>query len=706
MPFPPFARRSGALAFATAALSAVCTQGAAAIEPTANVIEYYNASLNHFFITAYPDEAAMLDQGVVVKGWTRTGVTWSAWANAGDSVTAVPVCRFFGTPGEGPNSHFYTADASECALVQQNPGWTFEAIAFYIDVPQLGACKAGTTPVYRSFYPGADVTQSNHRFLPDMTMFEHMAGSSILEGLVMCSPLSSAQVQADAIRLLEQSTFGPNDTLLAHVQSIGTQAFLNEQFAAPASQYPPFKYVPAGQQATFCPTDPDPQCPRDYYSLFLLQNGFFQNALSANDQLRQRVAFALSQILVTSGTDINLVYGMAKYQQIFLDNAFGNYEDILTKVTLSAVMGDYLNMVNNDKPANGVSPNENYAREIMQLFSIGVSELNQDGTLILDAGGAPIPTYDQGAAIEGFAHVFTGWTYPVLPGIPARKHNPKNFLGDMAPVDSNHDKGAKTLLNGVTLPAGQSIQSDLTNAIHNIFMHHNVGPFIGKQLIQKLVTGDPTPQYVSRVAAAFNNNGQGVRGDMKAVINVILTDPEARGAIKFDPGYGKLREPVLFMAAAARALNTASDGVYFQQQSTQLGQRLFYPASVFNYYPPTYVLPGTVALAPEFAIQNSSTAINRYNFANTLSFGTIAPLATLPGAIGTKPDWTALSALAGNPNALLDKLNALLLHGTMPAAMRASIVPAINAIAATDALTRAKTAFYLVVTSPQYQVER
>ena len=706
MPFPPFPRTTRALAFAAAALSVVYAQGAAAIEPTANVIEYYNVSLNLFLATAYPDEAAKLDQGFGGKGWTRTGVTWNAWANPGDSSTAVPVCRFSGAPGTVPYSHFYTADADECAVVKQDPAWTFDSIAFYIDVPQKGTCKAGTTPVYQSFYPGAGASLSHQRFLPDLTMFERGAGSSILDGLVMCSPLSSAQVQADAVRLLEQSTFGPNDTLLAHVQSIGTQAFLNEQFAVPASQYPVFKYVPAGQQAMFCATDPDPQCARDYYSLFLLQNGFFQNALSANDQLRQRVAFALSQILVTSGTDINLAYGMATYQQIFLDNAFGNYEDVLTKVTLSSVMGDYLNMVNNDKPANGVSPNENYAREIMQLFSIGVSELNHDGTLILDASGAPIPTYDQGDAIEGFAHVFTGWTYPVLPGVPARKHNPKNFLGDMVPVDSNHDKGAKTLLNGVTLPPGQSIQSDLTNAIHNIFMHPNVGPFIGKQLIQKLVTGDPTPQYVSRVAAAFNNNGQGVRGDMKAVINVILTDPEARGAIKLDPGYGKLREPVLFMAAAARALNTASDGVYLQQQSTQLGQRLFYPASVFNYYPPTYVLPGTVALAPEFAIQNSSTAINRYNFTNTLSFGTIAPLATLPGAIGTKPDWTALSALAGNPNALLDKLNVLLLHGTMPAAMRASIVPAINAIAATDPLTRAKTAFYLVVTSPQYQVER
>ena len=706
MSFSPFARPSRALAFAIASIGAVCAQSATALEPTANVVEYYNASLNLFFATADPNEAAKLDQGATGKGWNRTGVTWGAWANPGDSSTAVPVCRFSGVPGRVPSSHFYTADADECALVKEDPAWTYETVAFYIDLPRNGACKAGTTPVYQSFYPGAGASLSHQRFVPDLTMFERLAGSSILDGLVMCSPLSSAQVQADAIRLLEQSTFGPNDTLLAHVQSVGTQAFLDEQFATPASQYPAFKYVPAGAQATFCPTDTDPQCARDYYSLFLLQNGFFQNALSAKDQLRQRVAFALSQILVTSGTDINLAYGMAQYQQIFLDNAFGNYEDILTRVTLSSVMGDYLNMVNNDKPASGVNPNENYAREIMQLFSIGVWELNQDATLILDGSGAPIPTYDQGDAIEGFAHVFTGWTYPVLPGIPARKHNPKNFLGDMVPVDSNHDKGAKSLLNGVTLPAGQSIQSDLTHAIHNIFTHPNVGPFIGKQLIQKLVTGDPMPQYVSRVAAVFNDNGQGVRGDMKAVINAILTDPEARGAIKLDPGYGKLREPVLFMASAARALNTASDGVYLQQQSTQLGQRLFYPASVFNYYPPTYVLPGTAALAPEFAIQNSSTAINRYNFANALSFGTIAPLATLPGAIGTKPDWTALSALAGNPNALLDKLNVLLLHGTMSAAMRASIVTAITATAATDPLTRAKTAFYLVVTSPQYQVER
>jgi len=516
---------------------------------------------------------------------------------------------------------------------------------------------------------------------------------------------SAAQAYANAVRLLEQATFGPNDALIAHVMQVGTEAFLNEQYAAPKSAYPALKYVPAGQQATFCPTDPNPQCARDYYSLFLLQNAFFTNALNGADQLRQRVAFALSQILVTSGLTVNTAYGMGAYQQIFLDNAFGNYEQILTRVTLSPVMGEFLNMVNNDKPSSSVQPNENYARELLQLFSIGVWQLNQDGTQKQDAAGAPIPSYGQDE-IEGFAHVFTGWTYPVLPGVPARTHNPKNYLGDMVPVDSNHDKGAKLLLNGATLPAGGSIQADLTAAIHSVFIHPNVGPFIGKQLIQKLVAGDPTPRYVSRVAAIFNDNGQGVRGDLKAVVNAILNDPEARGFAKGNTAYGKLREPVLFIAAAARTLGTQSDGVYLAQQTTQLGQRLFYPASVFNYYPPTYLLPDTADVAPEFAIQNSSTAINRYNFANTFSFGTIAPLATLPGAIGTTPNWTTLTPLAGDPNALLDQLSAQMTHGTMSAQMRAAIIPAITAIPATNPLSRAKTAFYLVLTSAEYQVER
>jgi uncharacterized protein (DUF1800 family) len=377
----------------------------------------------------------------------------------------------------------------------------------------------------------------------------------------------------------------------------------------------------------------------------------------------------------------------------------------MTRVTLSSVMGAYLNMVDNDKPVPGVNPNENYARELMQLFSIGLWELNADGTQILDAGGAPIPSYDQNV-VEGFAHVFTGWTYPLLPGVPQRTHNPRNFLGDMVGVPSNHDTGAKELLNGVIEPANLDMNSDLANAVRNVFVHPNVGPFIGRQLIQKLVTGDPSPQYVARITAVFNDNGAGVRGDLKAVVRAILLDPEARGDVKLDPAYGKLREPALFVAAAARAVDTATDGVYFGPAATTLGQTLFYSPSVFNYYPPDHVLADTLIVAPEFAIQNSSTFINRDNVANTLAFGTIGPLATYPGATGTQPGWASLQAVAADAGALADKLSATMLHGAMPPAMRAGLVAAVNAVAATDTLTRARTGYYLVVTSSEYQVER
>lgn len=683
----------------------VLTPYAMALEPTAQVVEFYNQALNHYFITAFPEEAAMLDAGTTVKGWTRTGVTFNAWQSPGDDPLAVAVCRFFGTPNVGPDSHFYTADAAECATVKANPHWTYEAIAFHIRLPQGGSCPADTQAVYRSFYPGASVSQSNHRFLPDLTMHQKMAGSSTLEGVVMCAPLSTAQKQADIVRLLEQSTFGPSDAWVAHVAAVGVNGFLDEQLAASGSRYSSNKYVPAGGAATYCPTDPNPYCFRDYYSLFQLQNDFFRNALHNDDQLRQRVAFALSQILVTSGLDINLAYGMAIYQQIFLDHAFGNYETLMTRVTLSSVMGEYLNMVNNDKPVAGTNPNENYARELLQLFSIGLWEQNLDGTYLLDAYGQPVPTYDQ-ATVEGFAHVFTGWTFPVLPGQPPRTHNFKNFLGDMTGVASNHDTGAKQLLYGSVAPAGLTMEADLANAIRNVFLNPNIGPFIGKQLIQKLVTGHPSPQYVARVAAAFNNNGQNVRGDMKAVVRAILTDPEARGAVKLDPGYGKLREPVLYLTGAARAVNTKSDGVVFGPAGSLLGQRLFYPESVFNYYPPDYIVPATALLGPEFALQNSTTYINRVNVALLLAFGTIQPLATYPGATGTQPDWTALQAVAGNTSALIDKLDALLLHGTMPAAMRSGLATALDALPASDTLNRAKTGYYLVVTSSEYQVER
>jgi uncharacterized protein (DUF1800 family) len=510
--------------------------------------------------------------------------------------------------------------------------------------------------------------------------------------------------RSDATRLLEQSTFGPTDALVAHVQAVGVQGWLNEQFAAPPSRYPSFPYVPPNP-VVYCAGSPNLFCVRDNYSLFLLQNAFFKNALSGPDQLRQRVAFALSQVLVTSGLVVRFPYGMGPYQQLFIDGAFGNFEDLLNKVTLSPVMGDYLDMVNNDKPTGGVEPNENYARELMQLFSIGVWELKADGTLLTDANGAPIPSYDQ-ETIEGLAHIMTGWTYAPRAGGPARNHYPRNYAAPMVGISAEHDYSAKVLFEDIAVAPGKPMEADLAFAIHTVFSHPNVGPFIGRQLIQKLVTGDPTPQYVARVAAVFNNNGAGVRGDLKALVNAILTDPEARGNVKSAAGYGKLREPVLYVTATARALGTASDGVFLAQQSRALGQDLFNAPSVFNYYPPSYVVPGTTANGPEFALLNASTSINRYNFANALAFGTIGPILTLPGAIGTTPNWGALQAVAGNPAALLDKLDALLMHGTMGSDMRSAILSAVNAIPASNSLARAKTAYYLTITSPQYQVER
>jgi hypothetical protein len=252
-----------------------------------------------------------------------------------------------------------------------------------------------------------------------------------------------------------------------------------------------------------------------------------------------------------------------------------------------------------------------------------------------------------------------------------------------------------------------TMPEDLAFALRNIFNHPNVGPFIGKQLIQKLVTSDPTPGYVARVSAAFADNGTGVRGDLKAVVRAILADPEARGARKTDPGYGKLSEPVLYMTALARALGGRSDGVYFRAASSQLGEFVFYPPTVFNYFPPDFHVPGTAILGPEFGIQTTSTAIARANVANALVFSAqIAPDASVYGSTGTALDLSAYMAVASNAAVLADRLDRFLLAGRMSVAMKSAIVSAVGAIPATDLAGRARAAVYLVVTSPHFQVER
>lgn len=529
------------------------------------------------------------------------------------------------------------------------------------------------------------------------------------------APQSVAPVSAaDAARLLEQATFGVTAADIAHVQSIGIDAYINEQLAYAPTQYIGYGYTPhAGRPGCMGdgshPPDASTICARDEYTPFQVQRDFFTHALNNPDQLRQRVAFALSQIMVVSGIEIYEAYGLANYQNLLLKDAFGNYRTLLQDVTLSPTMGRYLDMATSDKtnPQTGTVPNQNYAREVMQLFSIGLVALNPDGTSQLDASGAPIPTYDA-ATIEGFSAAFTGWTYAPLSGMPARWGDLINYQGTMVAFPAHHDAGTKTLLNGYTIPANQTPAQDLADALDNIFNHPNVGPFVSQQLIQHLVTSNPTPAYVGRVAAVFGNNGHGVRGDLGAVVRAILTDAEARGPAPATSIFGHLREPALFITSALRSLGGHSDGVQLLNASLAMGEPIFCPDTVFSYFPPTNQLPGTQTLAPEFGIDNAATALARANFVNTLvMLGGVSADATVAHSTGTSINLSSLLRAHDNVT-LIAQLNQTLLHGSLPSDASNTILTAANAVAASskDPLAPARAAAYLILTSAQYQVER
>jgi hypothetical protein len=519
--------------------------------------------------------------------------------------------------------------------------------------------------------------------------------------------------EGDVIRLLEQATFGPTEDLIAHVRKLGIEAFLSEQFDAPPSLYPDLPQVPAGTRLG-CPDGSPPTCVRDNYTMYLLKAAFFRNALWGEDQLRQRVALALHEILVVSGLKVRPPAAMARYLNMLSRNAFGNYRTLLQELTLDPAMGRYLDMVNNDKPnaAGTIAPNENYAREVLQLFSTGVNLLNPDGTEQQDRDGNPVPAYSQDT-IEDFAHVFTGWTYAPLPGNEILKHNPPNYLEpmwlfrDVTGNDVNHDKGAKQLLTypgavHPTIDAGLDGAVELEQALDNIFHHPNVGPFVGRQLIQHLVTSNPSPAYVKRVAATFDDDGTGVRGDLRAVVSAVLLDPEARGNLRTEADYGHLREPVLFITALCRAFGASSDGL-LDGQAVAMGQDLFRSESVFSYYPHSYQIVGTGDEGPEFGIQSTSAALARLNFVNTLAFSKLRSPA--PNS-GTSLDLSPLEALTRDPALLVAALDRLLLHHTMSEAMKAAVTDAVAAVPASSPLFRARTALYLVAGSSQYQVQR
>ena len=526
-------------------------------------------------------------------------------------------------------------------------------------------------------------------------------------GPVPVTPAPTTMTVADAIRLLDQAAFGPTAADVAEVRAAGASDWVDGQLATATTGYPAIAYIDPNS-AVGCPTGSVSTCFRDNYTPFPLQLAFFRNAMTGRDQLRQRVALAYSQIFVISGIDIKETYGMRAYQQMLLDNAFVNYRVLLERITLSPAMGDYLDMVNNDKPTTTVQANENYAREVLQLFSIGLEKLNADGTVVTDASGAAVPTYDQ-AVVGGFARAFTGWTYAPLSGVTSKWTNSRNYLGSMVSFATHHDVATKTLIDGKVLPAGQTAAKDLADALDTIYNHPNVGPFIGRQLIQALVTSNPTPAYVARITAVFNDNGAGVRGDMKAVVRAILLDSEARGEGKSDVVYGKLRDPSVYAASVARAFGGTSDGVYLSAQSTAMGQSIYQPGSVFSFYPPDYALPGSATLlGPQFGVQNTTTSVARLNYVYTLLYSTtgIAPDTSVTGSTGTQVDLTSYRALATTPATLVDTLDSQMTHATMTATEKAAIVTAVNAIAATDTLGRARMATYLVAASPRYQINR
>ncbi len=555
----------------------------------------------------------------------------------------------------------------------------------------------------------------------------------------------------DRKRFMEQASFGPSNDLDFRLRQIGIRRWIEEQFnkSYPTISYPNFPLKPfdgPNSCGTFGTSPEIDLCYRNHYWNYNNQKWLVQEALYGDDQLRRRVSWALHQIWVVSHTKIGQQRGMQEYIEILDRNAFGNYRDLMYEMTLSPAMGTYLDMATSSR----YNPNENYPRELLQLFTVGLYMLNQDGTLMLDGQGNRIPTYDQDK-IDQFTKVFTGWVLcnsGTNPACPNAVIGMGNLIDPMHLVfPDNHDQSAKTLFNYPGAPnpaiAGCSncttddarrayANESLNKTLDNIFYHPNVAPFVGKLLIQHFVTSDPSPAYVGRVASAFNNNGAGVRGDMKAVIKAVLLDPEARGSRKTDPTYGKLREPLQHITNLLRAFNVRagthsygfpakppascqnrSDGV-FEGLLREAGQDVWAPLTVFNYFPPDYVVPGTDILGPEFALANTGFSFERNNniYYFTVNGGlnfdqptTAAPYPYAPCGtsidLSEATDWATTDPTG---NRLIEELNTKMMHGTMSEAMKSKIRAAIKINVPLK--HRAKQAIFLVASSSQYQIQR
>ena len=502
---------------------------------------------------------------------------------------------------------------------------------------------------------------------------------------------------SDAARLLAQGTFGATTDLIAQVQSSGVQRFINDQAKLPATSH-----VAVLQQLGVT---------LDERNSSSQQAAWWQNAVAAPDQLRQRLGFALSEIMVVSSIGPReRAYGLAGYNDVLCHDCLGTFRQLLQDITLSPEMGTYLNMAGNDvgDPSKNTHPNENYAREVLQLFTIGLNQLHPDGTPVLDADGQPIPTYDQDT-VTNFARVFTGWTYAAPGGAPPNWKAGINPLDPMEAVPGHHDTGAKTLLDGQKIRAGGTAQSDLKAALDNIANHPNVGPFFCTRLIQRLVTSNPTPGYVYRVASVFNDNGKGVRGDLKAVVTAILTDYEARSPEwATQPTFGKQREPLVRLTNVMRAFPIVNIGgvlPIISSAANALGQSPLRAPSVFNFFQPTYTVAGGLAerglVAPEFQITTESTAISSANLMHSLIYSGVTA-----GPIRSTLDLSALMALSNSPADMTAYLNNLLMAGQMSGPMQDILTTAIASIPPANAYERTRSALEIVATSPEFVIQK
>ena len=499
---------------------------------------------------------------------------------------------------------------------------------------------------------------------------------------------------ASAGRVLAQATMGSSAADIARVQSLGYDGWLTEQFGtARATSFWDWLVAAGYRDAA------------NMNSTRGFDPAVWRQLIGGNDQLRQRVGMALLDFLVVGIDGIQSGWNQftqAAYLDLLWDGAFGNFRNLLGSISTNGAMGLFLTFLGNRKAnaATGAVPDENYARELMQLFTIGLYQLNLDGSLKL-SGGNPIETYTQDD-VSGLARVFTGWTLD-----STDNSNPDRYRRPMIVVAANHESGAKTFL-GTTIPANTDGATSMKLALDAIFAHPNVAPFVGKQLIQRLVTSNPSAAYIGRVSAVFENNGSGVRGDLRAVVRAILLDGEARddAGAAAPASFGKLREPVMRLTAWARAFGATSPSDAWaigdtSSTSTRLAESPGRAQSVFNFFRPGYTPPGsgiaTAGLvAPEFQLVNESTTIAYLNYMNSL---------LVSGAGDFKADYTAILTKATDSQALLDQVNLLLAANQVSGATIATIKTAVDSISsATSAgqLNRVYTAILLVLASPEF----